>query len=89
MFLVYGWLLAYTALVNGIQIFATRLWKNRQYAGATLLKQIRVGPGSFQSNLFIENLVDQNPIRFDVAISVASPVSTEFMIAIFRREWRS
>lgn len=48
------------------------------------LKQVRVGPGSFEPNFIVENLVYQNPIRFDMAVPVTSPVPAELMIAILR-----
>jgi len=46
-----------------------------------------MGPGSFESNFIVENLVDQNPIRLDMAVPVTSPIPTELMIAILRRKW--
>jgi hypothetical protein len=52
-----------------------------------VLKQVRVGPGSFEPNFIVKNLVDQNPIRLDMAVPVASPIPTELMIATLRRKW--
>ena len=52
-----------------------------------VLKQVRLGPGSFEPNIIVKNLVDQNPIRLDMAVPVASPIPTELMIATLRRKW--
>ena len=52
-----------------------------------VLKQVRVGPSSFEPNFIVKDLVDQNPIRLDMAVPVTSPISTELMIAILRRKW--
>jgi len=52
-----------------------------------VLKQVRVGPCSFEANFIVKNLVDQNPIRFYMAIPVPSPIPAELMIAILRRKW--
>ena len=43
-----------------------------------------MGSGSLQPNLILKNLVDQNPIWLDMAVSVTFPISTELMIAILR-----
>ena len=52
-----------------------------------VLKQVRVGPGSFEPNFIVKNLVDQNPIRFDMAVPAAPPIPTKLMIAIPPRKW--
>ena len=52
-----------------------------------VLEQVRVGPGSFEPNLIVKNLVNQKPIGLDMAVPVPSPIPTELMIAILRRKW--
>lgn len=52
-----------------------------------VLKQVRVGSGSFEPNLIVKNLVDQKPIGLNMTVPVASPIPTELMIAILRRKW--
>jgi hypothetical protein len=47
------------------------------------LKEVRMGPGSFESNFIIKNLVNQKPVGLDVAVSVADPTASEWMIAVF------
>jgi len=46
-----------------------------------------MGSGSFKPNFIFENLVDQNPIRLDVAIPVTCPIPSEWMIAILWWKW--
>ncbi len=41
-----------------------------------------MGSGSFQPNFIVENLVDQNPIRLDMAVPVTCPNPSKLMIAI-------
>ncbi len=42
---------------------------------------------SFKPNFIVENLVDQNPIRLDVAIPVTRPIPSKLMITILWGKW--
>jgi len=39
--------------------------------------------GSLQSDLVFQNLVDQEPIRLDVAVAVSAPITSKLVISIF------
>ena len=45
-----------------------------------------MAPGSFEPNFIVKNLVDQNPIRLNMATPVTYPIPSELMIAILRRK---
>ena len=42
--------------------------------------------GSFEPNFIIQNLINQQPIRLDMAVSVTCPIPTELVIAVFLRK---
>jgi len=46
------------------------------------LKQIGVSPCSFQTKLIVESLVDQNPIRLNMAVAMPAPLTSKWVIAI-------
>lgn len=41
---------------------------------------------SFQKKLIFRKFVEQNPVRFYVAVTSPDPISPEFVIAILRRQ---
>ena len=49
-------------------------------------KEVGVRAGSFQKKLTVRKFVDQNPVRFDVAVTPPDPISPEFVIAILGRQ---
>ena len=42
---------------------------------------------SFQAKLIFEDLVDQNPVRLNMAVSVPRPFTRQLMITILWRQW--
>jgi hypothetical protein len=46
-----------------------------------------MGPCSLEPNFIVKNLVDQNPIRLDMAVPVTCPVPGKLVIAILRGKW--
>jgi len=50
------------------------------------LKEVRVGPCSFQKNLIFHRFVDQNPVRFNVAVASPDPIPPELVVAILWRQ---
>lgn len=45
---------------------------------------MRAGP--FQKKLIFRKFIDQNPVRFYVAVATPDPISPEFVIAILCRQ---
>jgi hypothetical protein len=50
------------------------------------LKQIRMRSGSFEPNFIIQNLINQQPIRLDIAVPMTCPIPTERVIAVLLRK---
>jgi len=50
------------------------------------LKEVRVSPCSFQKNLIFRRFVDQNPVRFNVAVASPDPIPPELVVAILWRQ---
>ena len=44
-------------------------------------------PGPFQKNLIFRRFVDQNPVRFNVAVVSPDPIPPELVVAILWRQW--
>lgn len=44
--------------------------------------------GANQVRLFLVNLVEKEPVRFNVAVAKALPLSPERMVLALRWEWR-
>lgn len=51
-----------------------------------LSKQIGVRSGSFQPQLILQDLVDQNPVWLNVAVTMTAPIAAKLVIAILGRQ---
>jgi hypothetical protein len=49
-------------------------------------KNVAVRAGAFEANLVILQRVNENPVRFDVAIPASGKLSSQWMIPVFRRQ---
>jgi hypothetical protein len=74
-------------LEDGRSVILILIGKSFSTAGRALLKKIAMRPGPFKPHMIFFEGIDQDPIRFEVAVSATGELASQWMIVQFRRQW--